>query len=62
MHKLQLLLHINKQYYKELQQTENSVNKAKCHEEIIGRRYVTYTYSPDGVVETAIKSNNIPSG
>jgi hypothetical protein len=60
IHKLQLLLHINKEYYKELQQTENPVNKAKCHEEIIGRRYVTYTYSPDGVVEVAIRSNATP--
>ena len=60
IHKLQLLLHINKEYYKELQQTENPVNKAKCHEEIIGRRYVTYTYSPDGVVEVAIRSNDTP--
>ena len=60
IHKLQLLMHTNKEYYKELQQTENPVNKAKRYEEIIGRRYVTNTYRPDGVVEVAIRSNDTP--
>jgi hypothetical protein len=60
MHKLQLLLHINRDYYNELQQKEDPVNKAKCHEEIIGRRHVIYTYSPNGTVEVAIRSNDTP--
>lgn len=60
MHKLQLLLYIDKEYYSELQRKENPVNKAKRYEEIIGRRYVTYTYSPDGVVEVSVRSNDTP--
>ena len=60
MHKLQLLLHINKEYYSELLQKENPVNKAKVYEEIIGRRHVIYTYSSKGTVEVAIRSNDTP--
>jgi hypothetical protein len=38
IHKLQLRLSIDKQYYKELAQNEGRINRAKTHEEIIGRR------------------------
>jgi hypothetical protein len=58
IHKLQLLLHINKEYYDELEQKEDPVNKTKCHEEIIGRRHVIYSYSPNGTVEVSIRSND----
>ena len=43
IHKLQLMLSIDKQYYKELAQKEAHINRAKTHEEIIGRRHITYT-------------------
>jgi hypothetical protein len=60
IHKLQLRLSIDKQYYKELAQNEGRINRAKTHEEIIGRRHVTYTFSPNGTVEIAVKSTDTP--
>jgi hypothetical protein len=60
IHKLQLMLSIDKQYYKELAQKEGHINRAKTHEEIIGRRHVTYTFSPNGTVEIAVKSSDTP--
>jgi hypothetical protein len=60
MHKLQLLLYIDQKYYHELEQKEDPVNKAKRCEEIIGRRHVIYTYSPNGAVEVSIRSNDTP--
>jgi hypothetical protein len=60
IHKLQLRLSIDKQYYKELTHKEGRVNRAKTHEEIIGRRHVTYIFSPNGTVEIAVKSSDTP--
>ena len=60
IHKLQLMLSIDKQYYKELAQKEGHINRAKPYEEIIGRRHVTYTFSPNGTVEIAVKSSDTP--
>jgi hypothetical protein len=54
IHKLQLMLSIDKQYYKELAQKEGHINRAKPYEEIIGRRHVTYTFSPNGTVGIAV--------
>jgi hypothetical protein len=41
------MLFIDKQYYKELTHNEGRINRAKIHEEIIGRRHVAYTFSPN---------------
>ena len=60
IHKLQLRLSIDKQYYKELTHKEGRINRAKIHEEIIGRRHITYTFSPNGTVEIAVKSSDTP--
>jgi hypothetical protein len=50
VHKLQLILKINKHQIKEI----------KSHEEIIGRRHVRYVLSANGTVQIAIKSNDTP--
>jgi len=61
IHKLQLMLHIDKEYYNELiQADERPGNRAKVHEENIGRRHVTYTFSPNGTVEVGIRSSDTP--
>jgi hypothetical protein len=60
IHKFQLTLHIDKHYYKQLPQKEGHINRSKSHEEIIARRYVTYTCSPNGTVATGIKSSDTP--
>ena len=54
------MLSIDKQYYKELAQKEGHINRAKPYEETIGRRHVTYTFSPSGTVEIAVKSSDTP--
>jgi hypothetical protein len=60
LHKLQLMFHLDKQFYKELKQKEEPVNRAKPYEEIIGRRHVTYKLSPNGTVEVYIRSTDTP--
>jgi hypothetical protein len=35
-------------------------SREKVHEEIIGRRHVVYTLSPNGTVEIAVRSNDCP--
>ena len=60
IHKLQLISYIDNQYYKELAQKEGSINRSELHGEIIGRRYVTYTFSLNGTVEIAVKSSDTP--
>lgn len=50
IHKLQLILKINKHQIKEI----------KSHEEIIGRRYVRYILSANGAIQIAIRSNETP--
>ena len=60
IHKLQLRLSIDKEYYKELVQEERYKNRAKVHEEAIGKRHVLYTFSPNGTVEIAVRSNDAP--
>jgi hypothetical protein len=45
------MLHIDKEYYNALiQGDERPRNRAKVHEENIGRKHVTYTFSPNGTV------------
>jgi hypothetical protein len=60
LHKLQLMFHLNSEYYYELAQKEEVVNRAKSHEEFIGRRHITYVISPNGTVEVYIKTNDSP--
>ena len=60
IHKLQLMLYIDKEYYNHLPQKEVPINRAKRHEENIGRRHVRYTLYPNGTVEIAVKSSDTP--
>lgn len=60
IHKLQLMVFIDKQYFNEILQKEGHINRAKRYEEIIGRRHVTYTFSPNGSVEIAVRSSDTP--
>ena len=53
IHKLQLIFQLDKEYYKELKQNEQPINRAKSYEENIGRRHVTYRLSPNGTVEVS---------
>jgi hypothetical protein len=60
IHRLQLTLSIGKEYYQILTSKAAPMNRAKRHEEHIGRRHVTYTFSPNGRVELAIRSSDTP--
>jgi len=60
IHKLHLMLSIDRAYYQELAQKEGHRNRGKVHEEIIGRRLVKYIFSPNGTVEAAVRSNDTP--
>lgn len=60
LHRLQLIFRLDKEFYKELKQKEEPVNKAKPYEEIIGRRHVTYILSPNGTVEVYIETTDTP--
>jgi hypothetical protein len=60
IHKLQLVFAIDKQYYSDLSREERPINRAKIHEEHIGRRYVKYTFSPRGTVEVAVATTDTP--
>ncbi|HEY7080845.1 MAG TPA: hypothetical protein VH500_14170 [Nitrososphaeraceae archaeon] len=60
VHKLQLMLSMKKEYYKTLEKKPERINLAKRYEEIIGRRHVTYTFSPNGRVQIAIRSSDTP--
>jgi hypothetical protein len=60
IHKLQLILSIDREYYQELSNKAAPINRAKRHEEIIGRRHVTYTFSPNGRVLIAVRSSDTP--
>lgn len=60
IHKLQLMLSMDKEYYQTLTNKAEPINRAKRHEETIGRRHVTCTFSPYGRVEIAIQSSDIP--
>jgi hypothetical protein len=60
IHKLQLTLFIDKEYYQALAKKAEPINLAKRFEEHIGRRYVIYTFSPNGRVQIAVRSSDIP--
>jgi hypothetical protein len=54
------MLYIDKEYYNQLSQKEGHINRAKRHEEIIGRRHVNFTLSPNGTIEIDVKSSDTP--
>jgi len=60
IHKLQLMLSMDKKYYQTLTNKAEPINRSKRHEENIGRRHVTCTFSPKGRVEIAIRSSDKP--
>jgi hypothetical protein len=60
IHKLQLSLSIDKEYYQDLAKKAEPINLAKRFEGHFGRRYVIYTFSPNGRVQIAIRSSDTP--
>jgi hypothetical protein len=55
------MLHVDKECYNTLiQGDERPGNRAMVHEEIIGRRHVVYTSSPNGSVEVGVRSSDTP--
>ncbi len=60
IHKILLMFHLNPEFYNELKQKEEPINRAKPYEENIGGRHVTYRLSPNGTVEVYIATTNIP--
>jgi hypothetical protein len=60
IHKLQLMVSIDKEYYQILANKAERINRAKLYEENIGRRHVIYTFSPNGRVQIAIRSSDTP--
>jgi hypothetical protein len=60
IHKILLMFHLNPEFYNELKQREQPINRAKPYEENIGRRHVTYRLSPNGTVEVAIATTDTP--
>lgn len=59
IHRLLLILPINRQFYAELRENK-AKKKIEKYEEIIGSRYVKYTISSNGSVQIAVRSNNTP--
>lgn len=53
-------LFIDKEYYQALAKKAAPINRAKRFEENIGRRHVTYIFSPNGGIEIAIRSSDTP--
>lgn len=60
IHRLQLTLSIDKEYYQTLARKDALINRAKRFEDIVGRRHVTYIFSPNGRVEISIRSSDTP--
>jgi hypothetical protein len=61
VHKILLMTSINKEYYNDLDRIRaRAINRAKIHQENIGNRRVTYTFSPNGTVEIAIACSSSP--
>ena len=54
------MFHLDKEFYNELKQKEQSINRAKPYEENIGRRHVTYRLSPNGTVEVSVATTDTP--
>jgi hypothetical protein len=51
---------LNTEFYNELKQKEQPINRAKPYEENIGRRHVTYRLSPNGTVEVSVATTDTP--
>jgi hypothetical protein len=60
IHRIHLLLYVNRQYFNDIAKNERSGNRAKTDEEIIGRRLVRYTLSPNGTIEITVRSSDDP--
>jgi hypothetical protein len=60
VHKLQLMLYLDKEYYYVLTKNEGPKNRAKIYEENIGQRHVVYIFYPNGTVQIAVASSNTP--
>jgi hypothetical protein len=56
IHRLFLILNINRQAYMEIE----GKKKSEIHEEIIGQRYVKYILSSNGTIQIAVRSNDVP--
>lgn len=56
IHKLFLILNINRQAYTEIE----GKKKSRIHEELIGKRFVKYTLSSNGTIQIAVRSNDSP--
>jgi hypothetical protein len=54
------MFHLNPEFYNELKQKEQPINRAKPYEENIVRRHVTYRLSPNGTVEVAVATTDTP--
>jgi hypothetical protein len=55
-----LSLFIDKEYYQALAKKAEPINLSKRFEQHIGRRYIIYTFSPNGRVQIAIRSSDTP--
>jgi hypothetical protein len=60
IHRLLLMFHLNTEFFRELKQKEQPINRAKPYEENIGRRHVSYRLSPNGTVEVAVATTDTP--
>ena len=54
------MFHVYTEFYNQLKQKEEPINKAKPYDENIGRRHVTYRQSPNGTVEVAVATTDTP--
>jgi hypothetical protein len=60
IHKILLMLHIDREYYATLGKKPRDGNLAKVYEESIGKAFVTYTYNKNGRVEIAVACDKNP--
>jgi hypothetical protein len=60
IHKILLMLHIDREFYTTLEKKPRDVNLAKVYEEMIGKAFVTYTYNKNGRVEIAVACSKNP--
>jgi hypothetical protein len=59
IHRLLLILRINRKFYAELREIKGK-KKVERYEEIVGRRHVKYIISTNGTVQIAVRSNDTP--
>jgi hypothetical protein len=60
IHRLLLRFRLNPEFYNELKQKEQPINRAKPYDENFGRRHVSYRLSPNGTVEVAVATTDTP--